>query len=342
MEQIHSPTTLPAAPCGKVVVADDTPANVDVLARLLTRDGHTVYRAHDGAEALALITREQPDLVLLDVMMPERTGFDVCHAVKSDPATRLIPVVLVTALQDSRDRIRGIEAGADDFLSKPANPHELLARARSLMRIKRYTDDLDSAESVILSLALTIEARDTCTDGHCHRLATYAAALGEAVGLSGDDVEALRRGGILHDIGKVGIPDAVLLKRGTLTAAEFDIMKQHTIIGDRLCGSLRSLKRVQPIVRHHHERFDGTGYPDGLHGDDIPLLAQIMSVVDVFDALTTERPYKAAASLEDACRELVGEVTRGWRCPHLVETFIALVREGRLAVGERAAVRPAP
>jgi len=178
-----------------------------------------------------------------------------------------------------------------------------------------------------MSLALTIEARDAYTDGHCQRLATSAVAVGEALGLQAEDVEALRRGGVLHDIGKVGVPDAVLLKPARLTPSEFDVMKQHTVIGDRLCAPLRSLKRVRPIIRHHHERFDGTGYPDGLGGEDIPLLAQIMSVVDVFDALTTDRPYRAAMTLDDACRELENEVSRGWRRANLVEVFITVLRE---------------
>jgi putative two-component system response regulator len=317
---------------GRIVVADDMPAPADLLERLLERDGHIVFKARSGDETLALVEREQPDLVLLDVMMPERNGFDVCAALKAEPSTRLIPVVLVTALNDASDRIQGIQAGADDFLTKPVNPAELQARVRSLLRIKRFTDELDSAESTILSLALTIEARDPSTDGHCQRLATYAVTLGQALALSDDDVAALRRGGILHDIGKVGVPDGVLLKPGRLTPDETRVMQQHTIIGDRLCSSLRLLKRVRPIVRHHHERLDGSGYPDALCGDHIPLLAQVMSVVDVFDALVTERPYKRAHTVDDACRELEAEAARGWRRADLVATFVGLVRAERLPV----------
>jgi len=322
---------------GRIVVADDDPANVEVLERWLGRDGHVVYRAFNGEEAMAIVAQQQPDLVLLDVMMPKLTGFEVCLALKRDPATRLIPVVLVTALQNAGDKIQGIEAGADDFLTKPINPPELQARVRSLLRLKRHTDDLDSAEAVIFSLALTIEARDAFTEGHCQRLSTYATALGEALRLSGDDLQALRNGGVLHDIGKVGVPDAILLKRGALTPDEFEIMKQHTVIGDRLCGTLRSLKRARPIVRHHHERLDGSGYPDGLHGEEIPLLAQIIGVVDVFDAVAEARPYKPAAPLDHACRELELEATRGWKRADLVGEFLALVREGRVAIGQDAA-----
>jgi putative two-component system response regulator len=317
-------------PGGRVLIVDDQAGNLALLSRLLVRDGHTVLHARSGEEALDLVAREQPDLVLLDVMMPAMNGFDVCRRLKNERETRLTPVVLVTALQQTRDKIEGIEAGADDFLTKPVNPHELRARVRSLLRIKRYTDDLESAESVILSLALTIEARDAYTDGHCHRLAAYASALGRAIGLGEDDIGALERGGFLHDVGKVGVPDALLLKPGPLTPDEYEIIKRHTIIGDALCGELRSLKRVRPIVRHHHERLDGSGYPDGLRGEQVPLLAQIMSIVDLFDAVTTSRPYKEAEPTESACEALQREVGLGWRRADLVDAFISLVRRDEL------------
>jgi putative two-component system response regulator len=249
----------PAAAGGRILVVDDIEQNRRLIASFLTRDGYDVRFADDGQAALDSIARDHPNLVLMDVMMPHVNGFDACLALKQNPATRLIPVVLITALQETEDRIRGLDAGADDFISKPVNPHELRARVRSLIRIKRYTDDLDSAESVILSLALTIEARDRYTEGHCQRLAAYASAVGRHIGLSDEDVAALTRGGFLHDIGKVGIPDAILLKAGRLTPDEYAVMKQHAVIGDRLCGELRSLRRVRPIVRHHHERRDGSG-----------------------------------------------------------------------------------
>lgn len=308
----------------RVLVVDDLEANGRLMERLLSRDGYHLRIAHDGQEALDAVAAEHPDVILMDVLMPKLDGFEACRRIKDDPATRLIPVVLVTALADTDSRLRGLEVGADDFISKPFSEPELRARVRSLLRIKHYTDELDSAESVILSLALTIEARDGTTDGHCQRLAGYAAALGAALGLDAQELAALRLGGYLHDIGKVGIPDRVLLKPDHLTVDEYELMKQHTIIGDRLCGELRSLRRVRPIVRHHHERLDGSGYPDGLKGDDVPLLAQIMGVVDVFDALTTSRPYKEALPSELAHRMLLGESDRGWRSRDLVETFIRL------------------
>jgi putative two-component system response regulator len=312
-------------PAGRILVVDDIEANRALVRALLMRDGYHVDLVADGVTALASIRRQPPDLILLDVMMPTPNGFDVCRLLKADAATRLIPVVLITALQQSEDRIEGFDAGADDFISKPFNAHELRARVRSLLRIKRYTDDLDSAEAVILSLAMTIEARDPCTEGHCERLSKYAARLGRHLGLADDDVVVLARGGYLHDVGKVGIPDAILLKRGRLTPDEYALMKQHTVIGDRLCGELRSLRQVRPIVRHHHERLDGSGYPDGLSGDAIPLFSQIIGIVDVFDALTTVRPYKTAVPVAAACDELRAEASRGWHRRDLVDAFVELV-----------------
>jgi putative two-component system response regulator len=327
--QIRQPSSAAVGQRPRILVVDDAEPNRDLLMRLLTKDGYEICTAKDGNEALHRIAHERVDLVVLDVMMPGVNGFEVCREVKRQSSTRLIPVVLITALQDSDSKVRGIDAGADDFITKPFHIHELRARVRSLLRLKRYTDDLDTAESVILSLALTIEARDASTEGHCQRLAAYATTLGASLGLGSDDLAALERGGFLHDIGKVGVPDNILLKPGRLTPDEYALVKQHTIIGDRLCGELRSLRRVRSIVRHHHERLDGSGYPDGLVGDAIPLLAQIIAIVDVFDALTTVRPYKAAMPVEAAYEELKRESERGWHRRDLVETFIANARQRR-------------
>jgi cyclic di-GMP phosphodiesterase len=335
---------VPRHATGKVLVVDDVSANVDLLKTLLTREGYDVVTACDGEQALEMVENEHPDLVLMDVVMPKLTGYQVCERVKQNKATRLTPVVLITALNSSEDRIQGINSGADDFLTKPVSGLELKARAQSLVRLKRYTDDLDSAESVILSLAMVIEARDEYTDGHCQRLAGYATALGSELGLSEDQLAALHRGGYLHDVGKVGIPDAVLLKAGRLTADEYEQIKTHTVIGDRLCGSMRSLRQVRPIIRHHHERLDGSGYPDGLKGEAVPLLAQIMGIVDVFDAATTARPYKTARSPEQAFAELKEEASRGWRRSDLVDAFISVMRSStpRAAAGESWALKLAP
>jgi putative two-component system response regulator len=316
-----------STPAARVLVVDDEPANVDVLVRIMTRLGYDVASASDGSRALDAVATHAPDIILLDVNMPRLDGFEVCRRLKADPSTRLIPVILITALAATEDRVQGIDAGADDFITKPFVKAELEARVRSLTRLKRYTDELDSAESVILTLALTIEARDPYTHGHCERLARYASGLGEQLGLDEHDRLTLYRGGYLHDIGKVGVPDAILLKVGPLLPAERYIIEQHTVIGDRLCGKLRALHDVRPIVRHHHERDDGSGYPDGLTADATPLLARIMSVVDGFDAMTTARPYKPARTVDRALEELREEVRTGWRSGDLVDAFAALIIE---------------
>jgi putative two-component system response regulator len=311
----------------RVLVVDDEESNRKLLTRLLGRD-YDVVTLPDGEEALALLEQVDVDVVLLDVRLPGLDGFEVCSRLKMMPRTRLVPVVLVTGLDAREHRLRGIHVGADDFLTKPFDAEELHARLASLVRLKGYTDDLESAEAILKSLALTIDARDPYTDGHCERLSRLAVALGRSLGLSKDEVSALDRGGYLHDIGKIGIPDAVLLKPTRLTTAEFELIKQHTVIGDRLCGELRSLRLVRQIVRHHHEALDGSGYPDGLSGDRVPLLAQIVGIVDLYDAVTSSRPYRDALSADYAYAELRSECAKGRRNPRLVEAFISLSREG--------------
>jgi len=311
-----------------VLVADDEPVCLEIVARLMKRLGYAVTVVRNGAEVLRAVDRAVPDLILLDVEMPQIDGIEVCRRLKGNPVTRLIPVVLITSLSGKPDRVRGIEAGADDFLTKPVDPEELEARARALLRLKHHTDELECAESVIVSLALTVEARDAYTKGHCERLAQYATCVGNELGLSRDQLAALNRGAYLHDIGKIGIADSVLLKQSALSRAEFAIMREHAVIGERLCGSLQSLRLVRPIIRHHHERLDGSGYPDGLRGDDIPLLAQIVGIVDAYDAMTTTRPYRPAGPAEHAFAELRAEVGAGRLRRDLVDLFMGLVRNG--------------
>ncbi|HET7219552.1 MAG TPA: HD domain-containing phosphohydrolase [Vicinamibacterales bacterium] len=314
----------------RILVADDEQPVAEVLRRILMKDGHTVEVVNDGLAALKAVTALKPHVVLLDVNMPGMSGIDVCRRLKQDLTHRLTPVILVTGMAQREKRIEGLEAGADDFLSKPVDGQELLARVRSLVRMKRYTDDLDSAASLIIAMALLIEARDGNTEGHCHRMANYATALGRALNLDEQDLHALHRGGFLHDIGMLAIPDAVLNKSGPLNPEEYELMKSHTIVGDQLCGNQRSLEPVRPIIRHHHERYDGSGYPDGLKGDEIPLLAQIIGLVDVYDAVTTRRPYQGPHTAQEAIDILRGQVVRGWRRPDLVDTFAELVEKGRL------------
>jgi putative two-component system response regulator len=311
---------------GKVLVVDDYEPNLRGMGQLLEHADYTVFTATNGRDALEIVKTERPDLVLLDVLMPGISGLDVCAELKQNAETCFTPVVLISGAQERETRLAGLDAGADDFLNKPVDPEELYTRVRSLMRLKRLTDDLESAESLFLTLGRIIEARDPCTEGHCERLADYAIALGKHLNLGPTDLDALYRGGFLHDIGKIAIPDRVLLKKGRLTRREYEVMKRHPTIGDDLCRTVRSFEAVRPIVRHHHERIDGGGYPDGLAGDQIPLLAQIVSVVDVFDALTTDRPYRKALSTATAYEMLREEARDGWCQESLVATFIDLHR----------------
>jgi putative two-component system response regulator len=314
----------PAPRQSRILVADDTESIRALFRKLLATDGHEVIDVADGVAALAAVRDFHPDVVLLDVTMPQLDGLEVCRRLKSDPATRLTPVVLVTGLSDLQDRIKGIEAGADEFLSKPVHPLELRARVNSLTRMKQLFDALDSAEAAFMTLALTIEARDPTTGGHCERLARHAVALGKALGVDEKEVQALHRGGYLHDVGKVGVPDAVLLKPGPLTPAEFALMKKHPDIGDSLCAPLQSLRSVRPIIRCHHERLDGSGYPQGLRGDEVPLLAQIVGICDVYDALTSHRPYRPALTSEDAVRHLLEDAAAGKFKRQHVEAFLTV------------------
>jgi putative two-component system response regulator len=315
---------------GRVLVVDDNAATTRLLERLLGDEGFQVEVAGDGVSALHSIQARMPDLVVLDVVMPNVGGFEVCRRIKRNPTTRLLPVVLVTAHSEQDKRIEGAKAGADDFLSKPFDTQELLARVKSLIRLKRYTDDLDSASSIIMMLATMVEARDGYTVGHCHRMANYATALGRNLGLSDEDLQTLQRGGFLHDVGMLAIPDSVLRKRAMLEPEEYELIKSHTVIGDELCGTLRSLQGARAIVRHHHERLDGSGYPDRLRGDQIPLLAQIVGLIDAYDAMTTPRSYQPVQSSDHAVDVLRDQVRRGWRRADLAERFIAMVESGAL------------
>jgi len=333
MEEFIAECSIEPLPGGpqRVLVVDDDESLANLYSRLLKRAGYQVRVRTNGHDALKAAAEQPPDVVLLDVMMPGMSGFDVCRTLKRDPSTRLTPVILVTSLSGREEKLTGLNAGADDFLRKPVDNEELLVRVRSLARVKRFTDDLDSAAAIIMTLAVMIEGRDGYAEGHCHRLANYASALGRSLELSNDDLQALYRGGFLHDIGMLTIPDGVIRKVHALTPEEFELVKTHTVVGDSLCGNLRSLQSVRPIVRHHHERFDGSGYPDGLRGNDIPLLAQIMSICDAYDALTTKSPYQDAKTTEKAIRVLMADVQRGWRRPDLVETFVGLLQSGRIA-----------
>jgi putative two-component system response regulator len=304
----------------RILIADDDPLMRELLVGYAQDLGHEAVAVPDGEAAFAQVAAWLPDLLLSDVSMPGLSGFDLCRRVKNDPATRLLPVMLITGIGEEH-KVEGIDAGADDFLGKPFSPAELRARIRSLLRVKAFIDKLESAEAVLCTLGKSIEAKDAYTEGHCDRLADYCVGLGEALGLGEEDLRALRRGGYLHDLGKVSVPDAILLKTGPLTPAERTIMQRHPLVGEAICRPLRSLQPVRPIIRHHHERQDGSGYPDGLRGEAIPLTARVLQVVDVYDALTTDRPYRRALPPGAALETIEAEARQGWWDAQVVRAF---------------------
>jgi putative two-component system response regulator len=315
----------------RILVVDDKLDTLLLLRELLSSRGYDVVTTTEADEAKELVHSERPDLMLLDVVMPGKSGYELCHELKEDPHTRLIPIVMITGLSDREDRVRGIEAGADDFLSKPLYPEELFARVKSLLKLKEFTDELENAEAVLVALALGIESRDPYTGNHCERLARFAADLGHYISLDGDSIIALKRGGYLHDLGKVSIPDDILKKGTRLTPEEWEVMKQHPATGENICRPLKSFRNVLPIIRHHHEHWDGSGYPDHLAGNDIPLLARVLQVVDVYDALRTARPYKPALTHEEAERTMRQEAGQGFWDPELVREFFEMLRMQRQA-----------
>ena len=297
---------------GRILIVDDEPLNLKLLEALLLPLGYEVIKANSGPEALSIVSKVNIDLILLDVMMPEMNGFEICHAIKNREESRLIPIIMVTALEDVENRIRGIEAGADDFITKPPNQMELIARTKSFLKVKYLNQNMTSFENVLISLANTVEAKDIYTQGHVKRVSDLAITIGMSMGRSETELEALRIGGALHDIGKIGVPQEILNKPDGLSKEEWQAMRKHPEYGYNICLPLkRNLKQALDIIRHHHEKMDGSGYPDGLKGNEISIPARIMAVADIFDALTTDRPYRKAMVREKALSILREEAGKG-------------------------------
>jgi putative two-component system response regulator len=309
-----------------LVVEDDDEVRSHLEDALLGL-GYEVRGVASAEAALVALESAPPDLVLTDVNMGAMSGVELCARIKGDPRFALTPVVILTAVHDLDARVAGLAAGADGFFAKPLELVELRTRLHVLLRVKVLLDQLERAETVITTLGATIEARDAYTAGHCERLARYAVALGRALRVPESTQRALRLGGYLHDLGKIAVPDAVLLKNGPLTAAERVLINRHPGVGAELVRGMHTLDDVRPIIRHHHERWDGSGYPDGLRGPAIPLAARIMAVVDVFDALRTARPYKASLSLAETLDILRRETEAGAWDPRVVLALPEVVRE---------------
>jgi putative two-component system response regulator len=318
-----------------IMIVDDIDLNRRLLRGILKVMPYRILEAKRPSAAFAMLQMEKVDLIVVDLVLPEMSGMEFCHLVKTDRRTQLIPILMLTSIQGIENEVAGLESGADDFLLKPLRPALVRTRLSTMLRHKALVDSLEEAESILFALAQSVEHRDRYTGMHCERLATYSIALAHALGLPKHEQLALFRGGYMHDIGKIGIPDAILFKRGLLTEDEWKIMRQHTIRGEDICRPMKTLAPVLPIIRSHHERWDGTGYPDGLAGEDIPLLARVMQVADIYDALTTARPYKPAFTHDRAVAIMLEEARRGWRDPELVPLFAEVVaRQGEAEQSE--------
>lgn len=315
------PGKMEPAAGAKILVVGQTAESRAWFRKTLGAYGHHVLEASTTSEAIRTISSHGIELVLVDLMAPEMGAAEFCRVLRKATATQFLPLLVTAARNDLEAEVRSMEAGADEFLVAPFREKALHARVQSKLRRKAMIDALDDSETVLFSLAQSVEERDPDLGQHCHRMAVMAAAMGLALGLPPADLLTLQRGGYLHDVGKVAIPDSVLFKPGPLTPEEWDTMKTHAERGERICSGMRSLSAVLPVIRHHHEKWDGSGYPDGLKGEQIPLLARILQLADIYDALTTARPYKRAFTPEEALRMMREEAAKGWRDPKLVDIF---------------------
>jgi putative two-component system response regulator len=312
-----------------ILLVDEVELNRRLIKALLKTSGYDMLEAQKPSEALALLAERKIDLVIVDQVQQEMSGPEFCRLVKRERKTQLIPIMITSSVQGLENEVAGFESGADELLIKPLQPTLVRTRVRSMLRNKALIDSLEEAEAILFALAQSVEHRDRYTGLHCERLAAYSIALAQALGLNWRDQLALYRGGYLHDIGKVAIPDSILFKRGLLNDEEWKTMRLHTIRGEEICKPMKTLAPVLPIIRSHHERWDGTGYPDGLKGEAIPLLARILQVADIYDALTTSRPYKPAFTHDHAVQLMLEEAQRGWRDPELVTLFAEVAKRTR-------------
>ncbi len=327
------PATVARSNRATILVVDSVDYNRKYLKGMLKAGPYTILEARSPEEGLRMLSEVPTDLIIADLMMPGIGGLEFCRCVKGNRKTRFIPLLIMTNVQGIENEVAGLESGADEFLIRPLHPIAVRTRVRAMLRNKKAIDSLEEAETILFSLAQTVEARDEDTGNHCNRLASLSIALGTALGLPEEDLIALHRGGFLHDIGKIAVPDAILNKGGHLTEQEWDVIKSHTWVGEGICRPMKSLAPVLPIIRNHHEKWDGSGYPDGLAGEQIPLLARILQVADIFDALVSKRSYKEPFTTEEAIGLLSQEVENGWRDGELVSVFCAMVQQPDFCYG---------
>ena len=311
----------------KILVVDDEMANRLLLHGILGPHGYEIFEASNGEEALEMVEKMKPDLVLLDVVMPKKNGFEVCQALKSSNKTKLIPVVMLTSLDQLQDKLRGVDLGADDYINKPFNLAELTTRVKALLSLKHYTDELEYVHDVLTSIANIVESRDYYTHNHCKNVVKYSVAIAKMMNVSEEDIEMIRLGAGFHDIGKIAIPDAILLKPGKLTTEEFEVMKTHAAIGAELLKPMKTMEKVLPLIRNHHEKLDGSGYPDGWKNDEISLPIRILSVVDIYEALISKRTYKDSMLPEKAFGILKEESGKGWWDLRVIENLVAVIAQ---------------
>jgi putative two-component system response regulator len=340
---VNSAQVIPATPTGAeplgratILLVDSVAINRQLIKGILKAGPYRLLEARQPSDAFAILLRENVDLIIADLMMPEQGALDFCQRVKGNRRTRLIPILILTSVQSIDNEVAGLESGADEFLIRPLNPAVVRTRVRAMLRNKRTVDSLEEAETILFALAQTVEQRDKETGNHCLRLASLSVSLGMALGMPEEDLVALHRGGYLHDIGKIAIPDSILFKRGVLNEDEWTVMRSHTWKGVEICRPMRSLAPVLPIIRNHHERWDGSGYPDGIAGEQIPLLARILQLADIYDALTSRRSYKSAYTTDEAIMMIEKEAGMGWRDPELVSVFREMVRQPNFAAQSAA------
>lgn len=308
-----------------ILVVDDLQTNIDLLEAIFVKEGFRVLGARGGTEAIALFEKNRIDLAVVDVMMPGMDGFALCLILKQKAGKQFFPVILLTALSDRTSRIKGLEAGADDFISKPFDTLELLLKIRSLLKLKTLQEELDHSENIILTLAVAMEARDPYTKGHSTRVSKLSSDFSSFLGLSEQECEEMKKAGILHDIGKICLSQSILRKPGPLTVKEQEMIKTHALLGEELCRPLVSMRRILPAIRHHHERWDGNGFPDRLAGQNIPIMARILSIVDSFDAMVSVRPYRDRRSVQSALEMMESERNSGQWDAELLGYFLNMM-----------------